>query len=352
VAGRDDETDRTEAPTRRRLREARRDGEVAKSKELTSTVGLLAWVVLLAAAVPLAYGELAALFAAALGSVARPSLDAVARVGEASVRALVAVALPALAAAGIAGLATELAQVGGLFAPKRVRPDARRLDPVAGLKRMFAQENAVELGKAVVKTAAVLGIVIAVAGTQLGTALRLPAATPAAVGAVAQHVALLATGSVVAAFLGLAILDGLYQRHAFRRRLRMNRREVRREAREDEGDPHLKTRRRQLHQDWATRNVVAAVQSASVVVTNPTHVAVALRYDPIETGVPIVTAKGEDHVAQLIRAAAEQAGVPVLQHVELARGLNARVEVDDFVPVEFFEAVAEVLRWAAAVRGA
>lgn len=345
------QADKTEQPTRRRLRDARLQGEVAKSKELTSTAGLAAWMVIFAAAAPFAYRELGALFRLVLEAVSRPSVEAIARIGEASVWTLLVVSVPLLAVAGAAGTAMEFVQVGGLFAPQRLNPDASRMNPVEGMKRMFSQQNLVELAKAAVKTLAVVGIVGAVAWAGMGEVLRLPESRPAAVGSALQRLVLAAGAVTVFAFFGLSFLDWVYQRHAFLKQRRMSRREIRREAREDEGDPQLKARRRQLHQEWATRNVVEAVKTASVVVTNPTHIAVALLYDPVETGVPVVAAKGEDHMARIIREAAEEAGVPVLQNVELARGLHARVDIDEFIPAEFFEAVAEVLRWAAGVRG-
>jgi type III secretion protein U len=344
------ESDQTELPTRRRLRDARRRGEVAKSKELTSTAGLAAWVAIFALAAPFAYGELAGLFALVFDAAPRPSAAAMLRVGEASLRALLVVSVPLLALAGLAGMAMEFVQAGGLFAPQRLAPDAGRLNPVAGVKKMFSQQNLVELAKAAVKTLAVLAMVGAVAWSGAGALLRLPEARPAAVGEAIGALVLAAGAATAFAFFGLSFLDWLYQRHAFLKERRMSRREIRREAREDEGDPQLKARRRQLHQEWATRNVLESVKTASVVVTNPTHVAVALLYEPGDTPVPVVAAKGEDHLARLIRETAEAAGVPILRNVALARGLNERVEVDEYIPAEFFEAVAEVLRWAASVR--
>ncbi len=130
----------------------------------------------------------------------------------------------------------------------------------------------------------------------------------------------------------------------------MSIRDIRQETKENEGDPYIKGRRRQLHQEWAQQNMLASVRRASVVVTNPTHLAIALFYEAGETDLPMVIAKGEDYEAKLIREAAEEAGIPIMRNVDLAHGLYERTELDDYLPAEFFEAVAELLRWAEGVR--
>jgi type III secretion protein U len=120
--------------------------------------------------------------------------------------------------------------------------------------------------------------------------------------------------------------------------------------RDTEGDPYVKGRRRQLHQDWAQQNMLAAVRQASAVVVNPEHIAVAIVYEPDQTALPVVCAKGEDYEAQLIREAAEEAGVPIMRNVELARGLHEKVGVNEYISSDFFQAVAELLRWAESIR--
>jgi type III secretion protein U len=132
--------------------------------------------------------------------------------------------------------------------------------------------------------------------------------------------------------------------------LRMSRRDIQQEVKENEGDPHVKSRRRQLHQEWSQQNMLNAVRQSNVVVTNPTHIAIALQYEHGLTDLPVVVAKGEGYLAEQIKRAAEEAGVPILQNIELARGLHERVELDDYIGNEFFEAVAEVLHWAEGMR--
>jgi type III secretion protein U len=134
------------------------------------------------------------------------------------------------------------------------------------------------------------------------------------------------------------------------KKLRMSRRDIKQEYREDEGDPYIKQRRKQLHFEWAQQNMLSGARRANVIVTNPTHLAIALYYEKGETVVPIVTAKGEDYMAQLIREVAEEEGIPIMRNVDLARALYAEVELDDYIPRDLFEAVAQVLIWAREVR--
>jgi type III secretion protein U len=265
-------------------------------------------------------------------------------------RTLMLITVPLLLAAAAIGVLTEFLQVGGMFVPKRVVPDTGRLNPAEGLKRMFSQENLVEVLKSVFKTAALTVIFVLVLLRLLPEVLRLPMGGPADT-AVAHWHALQWIGIwTVCVFFFLAVLDVSYQRYAFTKKLRMSRRDIRQELRDSEGDPHVKGRRRQLHQEWAQYNMLAAVRKSSAVVVNPEHIAVAILYDPQTTTLPIVSAKGEDYEAQMIREAAAEAGVPIMRNVELARALHASIEVDDCISPDFYQAIAELLRWAESVR--
>jgi type III secretion protein U len=180
--------------------------------------------------------------------------------------------------------------------------------------------------------------------------MRLPLGSPDDVGAAHWHVLMWLGIWTICVFALLSVLDSLYQRYAFTRKLMMSRRDIRRELRDTEGDALVKGRRRQLHQEWAQQNMLEAVRKASAVVVNPEHIAVAILYEPGTTELPVVCAKGEDYEAQLIREAAEQAGVPIMRNVELARGLHEKIGLDEYISAEFFKAVAELLRWAETIR--
>jgi type III secretion protein U len=342
--------DQTEKPTPKRLKDARKEGDVAKSKELTSTVCVLGWLVLAWLTTSLISHQLSGFMQKVLDIIPRVGREPLPDVWLTAGRTVLLICVPLLLAGGLIGLLIEFLQVGGLFVPKRVVPDAGRLNPMAGLKRMFSQDNLVEVLKSVFKTFAMVVIFLLVLWRELPEIIRLSRGRPEDVGATHWHVLLWLGIWTVCVFFALAVLDAGYQRFAFIKKLKMSRRDIRQELRDTEGDPYTKGRRKQLHQEWAQQNMLAAVRSSSAVVVNPEHIAVAILYDPDKTALPIVCAKGEDHEAQLIREAAEEAGVPVMRNVELARGLHANIEVDQYVSAEFFEAIAQLLRWAESVR--
>ena len=154
----------------------------------------------------------------------------------------------------------------------------------------------------------------------------------------------------VTLFALLALLDAVYQRFSFTKKMRMSRRDIRQETKDAEGDPYVKQQRRQQHEEWSQRNAAAAARNANVLVVNPTHVAIAIDYDRHECPVPTIAAKGEDHVARAMREAAEEAGVPVVRNVPLARDLLARGEVGELIPSDLFDVIADVVLWAREVR--
>ncbi|HJT98345.1 MAG TPA: type III secretion system export apparatus subunit SctU [Rhodanobacteraceae bacterium] len=351
-AKKNDSGDRTEKPTAKRLKDARKEGDVHKSKELTSTVLVLVWLVAVWLLTPAYFRRLEGLFADSFRLMQDDRPGVVGGFLVSSVETLMVLSVPVMMGVALIGLFVEFLQVGSVFAPKRVKPDAARLNPAEGVKKMFSQENLVEVLKSIFKTAALATIFVLVLFSLLAEYVKLPLGVPGDI-ASAHWAGMLRIGIwTVFVFFFVSALDAFYQRYAFIKRLRMSRRDIRQELKENEGDPYIKSRRRQLHQEWAQQNMLQSVRQSSVVVTNPTHIAVALTYEPGETDLPIVTAKGEDHEADLIRRAAEEAGVPILRNVALARGLNEKIEIDDYISSEFFQAVAEVLRWAEEMRRA
>jgi type III secretion protein U len=347
-----DSGDRTEKPTSKRLKDARKEGDVHKSKELTSTVLVLVWLVAAWLLTPTYFGRLDELFALTFQLMQENDPSVTGRIVIAGVETLLLLCVPIMMGAALIGLFVEFLQVGSVFAVKKVKPDASRLNPAEGIKKMFSQENLVEVVKSIFKTAALATIFILVLFSLLPDYIKLPEGVPGNI-ATGHWQGMLRIGVwTVFVFFFVSAMDAFYQRYAFIKRLRMSRRDIRQEMKENEGDPYIKSRRRQLHQEWAQQNMLQSVRQSSVVVTNPTHIAVALTYEHGETDLPVVTAKGEDHEADLIRKAAEEAGVPIMRNVALARGLNEKIEIDDYISPEFFQAVAEVLRWAEEIRKA
>lgn len=342
--------DKTEQPTAKRLRDARKEGNVSKSKELTSTVLVLGWVVGGWLMMESMYTRLELLFEHSIGAVGLAFGDAVRQLGWLALETLLWLTVPLLVFAVLLCLVVEFLQVGPVATLKKVTPNVAQLNPVEGIKKMFSMDNAVELVKSVFKSAALILIGLIVLRAMLPDLLQLPYAPPSAIGSAVWHGIFRIAASTIFVFFFVSVLDAAYQKFSYLKRLRMSRRDIRQEVKENEGDPYIKQRRRELHQEWSQQNMLAAVRGSSVVVTNPTHIAVALHYEHGVTDLPVVVAKGEDHMAEMIKQAAREAGVPILENVPLARGLNEKAALDDYIGNEFFEAVAEVLKWAEDVR--
>ncbi len=350
MAGKDEGADKTEPPTQKKIRDARKDGNVAKSKELTSTVLLMGWLAGGWLTIGFMYDKIRGLFELSLRAVAQPFDQAIRELAHVAFDALVWMSIPLLALAVFLGVLVEFLQVGAIVTLKKLTPSLDKMNPVEGIKKMFSMDNLVELVKSVFKSAALLFIGWVVLRGMLPQLLLLPVAEPAAMGAAIWH-ALVRIGIwTIFVFFFVSALDAGYQKYSYAKQLRMSRRDIKQEVKENEGDPYVKQRRRQLHQEWAQQNMLNAVRGSNVIVTNPTHIAIALQYEHGVDDLPIVVAKGEDGVAELIKKTAEEAGVPILQNIDLARGLHAQVELDNYVSDEFFEAVAEVLHWAEGVR--
>jgi type III secretion protein U len=242
--------------------------------------------------------------------------------------------------------------VRGVFTFEKVKPDLKHLNPVEGVKKMFSPENLIEVVKSIVKAVLIISLFIVLARMHANDMFLLSTADPRRVGGLWWRISMVFIVWTLVFFLLLSLGDAMLQQFNYIKKLRMSRRDIKQEYREDEGDPYIKQQRKQLHQEWAQQNMKAGVRRANVVVTNPTHLAVAIYYEKGETVVPIVTAKGEDEMARVIRETAQEEGIPMLRNVDLARALYAEVEMDDYVPRELFEAIAQVLIWARKVRDA
>ncbi|HJV94408.1 MAG TPA: EscU/YscU/HrcU family type III secretion system export apparatus switch protein, partial [Albitalea sp.] len=193
-------------------------------------------------------------------------------------------------------------------------------------------------------------LVVKSALPQIVALARSPTLPPQAIGALLWDLTLKLVAWTLALFALVSLLDAVYQRWSFTKKMRMSLRDIKQEMKESEGDPHIKQHRRQAHQEWSQRNATQAARNANVLVVNPTHVAIAIDYDRETSPVPTIAAKGEDHVARAMREAAEEAGVPIVRNVPLARDLLARGEVGEIIPADLFDIIAEVILWAREVR--
>lgn len=336
---------KTEEPTARKLQQAREKGDVVKTQDLGSFASLAA-----AAAVLIWMGEsfTRRLVDALIPFIANPgtmnlegngSVDMARQAGFAALPIIGTV----MAAAAIAGAASCFLQTGVMFSPDKLKPDFKKVSPGAGLKRMFGIDGLMQFVKSVVKMALIGAIGWWVVKPHLTEMEQLARIDPVGIMPFMVDVLKRLVFAVAGVLLIIAGADWLWQRQRFMARMRMTKEELKEDYKQSEGDPHVKARQRQIRNEKARRRMMQAVPEATVVVMNPTHYAVALKYEQGETAAPICVAKGLDSLALRIREVAEGAGVPVIEDPPLARALYAVVEIDEMIPPAHFEAVAKII---------
>jgi flagellar biosynthetic protein FlhB len=230
-----------------------------------------------------------------------------------------------------------------LWTGEKMKPDLAKLSPIKGLQRMFGMQGWMNLLKSFLKMAAITAAMIYAVwpeATAISESGRLDPAGPLLMTQVIAGRLLLAAIVVIGI---IAAIDYVYQRFSFMQRMRMSRQDVRDEVKQQEGDPHIRARLRQIRLERSRKRMMQNVPKSTVVITNPTHYSVALRYDPEVDAAPVCMAKGADEVALRIREKAKEHGVPIVENVPLARALFATVEIEETVPREHFEAVAKVI---------
>jgi len=342
--------ERTEAPTPKRLRDARQKGEVARSDEVVSIGVLLLAVLSLKMLGPQMWESMAAILARGLGQpIPQLTPESAQQLGRDTAWQLVRALLPLLGVVAASAVALNVAQVGPLFTGQRLKPQLSRVNPGAGLKRLVSVEGLFRLAKSLAKFVIIALVVGLTLRGQFAALAELGALSPGdattRLASLGFDIAFRAAGVL---FI-LALADYAWQRRQHMKRLRMTKHEVQQELKETDGDPHIKAAIRRRRQQLLNR-MIAAVKTADVVVTNPTHYAVALKYDAVSMPAPMVVAKGQDYLALRIRDVAREAGVPVLEEPPLARALHASVQVGHYIPANLFHAVAEVLAWVYALR--
>ena len=340
--------EKTEPPTPKRLREARKKGQVAKSNDLTQSFLFLAAAGVLSMGGGAYVSELrqmmADFFQPAVLRGDLPAGELLRRMGSAWQRAFLLLA-PLLGALFAVAAAVNFMQVNVLFSADIVKPKLDKLNPVNGFKNIFfTGRTYIELIKNLIKFVIVFWLVYSTVSSSLRDVVltaRMDLLQAAQLAATLLFHLLFKVGAV---FLAIGAADYMIQKKLYLKGLRMSRYEVEREFKEDEGDPNVKHQRRHLHQQLLQEGAVEHVPKADAVVVNPTHIAVAIRYDEVTMPAPRVIAKGRELLAREIIQIARKHRVPVLRNVSLAHGLYA-IEVGDEIPEQLYEAVAEVLNW-------
>jgi flagellar biosynthesis protein FlhB len=337
-------SEKSELPTRKRIDQARAEGDSPHSAFASQALSFLVALAVLPAAVSASALEISRLLRASLASAAHASLDAHLAVFGAA-RAVMRLSLPLLAAVAATSTLASLVQTGGVFSPQKLAFDAARLDVLKGLGRLVSIERLVAVLRAALLAGACGLLGYSAIRATLPSLAHLPA-RPEAAPFLALASALSMAQRAAMLGLGVAVLDVVWTRRAWLSRLRMSKDEVKREHRESEGDPELKAARERAHQELLASAIVGSVRQASVVVVNPTHLACALRYDTQDGDeAPHLVASGRGELASRIIDAARQYSIPILRDVPLARAL-IELEVGTEIPEALYEAVAEVLRAA------
>jgi len=338
-------SEKTEDPTPKKLRDARQKGQVAKSQDVTTAALTVASFVLISALWPWYVEQLKALILLPASFTARPFEDVVDQVMKAVAMKILLLSAPMLAIVVVIGISSNLAQVGFMLVFEPVKPELKKLNPLDKLKQMFSVKNLVEFLKSAAKVIIIAVLIYIVTRNSLNPLTRVPYAGETGVLLALKPMLSTLAINVTLVYIALAAVDYFFQKFQHIKQLKMSKDEVKREYKESEGNPEIKGKRKQLHQEMVMNDTMERTRGASVVVTNPTHLAIAIYYKEEDNQMPRVLAKGEDYVARRMIDVARQEGIPVMQHIPLARAIYEKVDIDRFIPADLIEPMAEVLRW-------
>lgn len=335
--------EKTEQPTPKKLRDARKKGQVAKSQDVTSAALTVTCFFVISTLFYTAVDDIQDLILLPTNYYDVPFRDAYRPFMLGVLTKVLIISLPLLLAVIVVGLAANFFQIGFMLTMEPIKPELKKLNPIDKFKQIFALKNFVEFLKSAVKVIVIGVIVSLIVMESLDPLMKLPfGGERQVIGALKPMLGVLAT-NVSIAYIVIAAADFFFQKWQHVKQLKMSKDEVKREYKEMEGNPEIKSKRKQLHQEMAQSDTVERTRKSSVVVTNPTHLAIAIFYEEEGTEMPRVVAKGEDHVARRMVEVAKEEGIPVMQHVPLARALYEGVEIGRFVPPDLIEPLAEVL---------
>lgn len=348
-----DDSSKTEEPSGKKLEEARKKGQMVSSREISHFFIILAlafFVMVLAPKLSHSLIELLTPF------IANPDEFEMSGAGFSQTMRHVAwgtIAAMALTlfATIVAAIAPAVVQRKWIFSTEGIKPKLEKISPLAGFKRIFGLKSFIEFLKNLLKVSVIGVIAVLVAWPHRHELASLPYLQKSGMLAFTQHVAFKMLVAVLIMLFLLSIADYLYQRFIFMKRMRMSRQELKDEYRQQEGDPHVKQKLRAIRREKARRRMMANVPKADVVITNPTHYAVALQYDALRMPAPIVLAKGADEVAARIRELATKSKVPIVRNPPLARVLYDTTEVEEEIPIEHYQAVAKVIGYVYKMQG-
>ncbi len=345
--------EKTEAPTEKKRRESREEGQVAFSRELPSAALLAGILLTLIATSPLildAFHEMTTKIFLEISNADEISIDSIYDLSGEIFYTLLPAFSPFAAIIVLVGILASVLQVGAQITLKAIAPKFNKISPLTGLKRLFSTQSLADFLKSMAKLI-IVGIVGYITYMDRITEINgLSVATPEAILEYNFTVVAEVSGKIVLALVAIAIFDYLYQRWHHEKQLMMTKQEVKEETKQTEGDPQLKARIRQIQREMSNARMMQEVPKADALIVNPTHFSVAVLYDRDVMEAPEVIAKGADHMALRMRTVARENSVPILERPELARDLYANVEVGATIPERFYKAIAEILAFVYRLR--
>ena len=345
--------EKTEAPTEKKRRESREEGQVAFSRELPSAALLAGILLTLIATSPLildAFREMTTQIFREMSKADELSIGSLYDLSGEIFSTLLPAFAPFAAIIVLVGVLASVLQVGVQITLKAIAPKFNKISPLTGLKRLFSTQSLADFLKSMAKLI-IVGIVGYITYMDKITELNgLSVATPEAILEYNFTVVAEVSGKIVLALVAIAIFDYLYQRWHHEKQLMMTKQEVKEETKQTEGDPQLKARIRQIQREMSNARMMQEVPKADALIVNPTHFSVAILYDRDVMEAPEVTAKGTDHMALRMRTVARENSVPILERPELARDLYANVEIGETIPERFYKAIAEILAFVYRLR--
>jgi flagellar biosynthesis protein FlhB len=341
----DDQQDKSESPTARKLSQAREEGSVAQSQEIPTVAILAASLLVFIYSGGWIWSHLKSILAMSFRSLTTTEIlpDTLLLVVTPYIWLAIKALLPFFIVLMIVGVSSYLVQFGFLVSTKAITPSLKKLNPISGIKKLFSVKSLFETIKGIAKIILVALIAYYVIKSQMQRMMGLTELDPDSIFLQFWDVSFMIVVRVMIALAILAIIDYTYQKYTYLKQQKMTKQEVKDEFKNTEGDPKVKSRIRRIQMEMAQRRMMQEVPKADVVITNPTHFAVALRYRQTIDPAPVVTAKGRGLIALKIRKEAERAGVPVIERKPLARSLYDRCRLGDQIPADLFRVVAEVL---------
>lgn len=339
--------EKTEAPSDKKRQDAREKGTVAKSTEINSVIVLLTGILMMRLAGPWIFNEIAegtTTFFTSISSVTMNPATLIHMVHQALLL-FAKGAVPIAGAIMLMGIVANISQIGFLFTLKPLVPDIQKINPVSGFGRLFSLRSIFEAAKNIAKLSVIAFVAYQTLKSEFRVMLTLSDTSVMTIWLFMLTVGFKVLLRIALVLIVVAVLDYGYQRYDHEKKLRMSHQELKEERKQLEGDPQIKSRIRALQREMARRRMMEQVPRATVVVTNPTYIAIALRYEPEEQEAPTVIAKGKRLLAERIRSLAIDNGIPIVENKPLARAMYDKVEPGLPIPVDFFTAVAEIMAY-------